>query len=47
MPASGAELFKKIKPAEIKQCPFTNLPEWSSLVNKSMASGTSKITDFA
>jgi DNA ligase D-like protein (predicted ligase) len=26
-PASRAELFKKIKPLEIKNCPFANLPE--------------------
>jgi bifunctional non-homologous end joining protein LigD len=26
-PASRAELFKKIKPLEIRECPFTNLPE--------------------
>jgi bifunctional non-homologous end joining protein LigD len=26
-PASRAELFKKIKPLQIKQCPFANLPE--------------------
>ena len=26
-PASRAELFKKIKPLEIKECPFANLPE--------------------
>src|SRR5450432_2079091 len=26
-PASRAELFKVIKPLEIKQCPFANLPE--------------------
>jgi DNA ligase D-like protein (predicted ligase) len=26
-PASRAELFKKIKTLEIKECPFTNLPE--------------------
>src|ERR1700678_4336487 len=26
-PASRAELFKKIKPLEIKECPFWNLPE--------------------
>ena len=26
-PASRAELFKKIKPIEIKECPFANLPE--------------------
>jgi ATP-dependent DNA ligase len=26
-PASRAELFKKLKPLEIKDCPFTNLPE--------------------
>ncbi len=26
-PASRVELFKKIKPLEIKQCPFANLPE--------------------
>jgi ATP-dependent DNA ligase len=26
-PASRAELFKKIKPLEIRQCPFANLPE--------------------
>src|SRR5437868_4830447 len=26
-PASRAELFKKIKPLEIVDCPFTNLPE--------------------
>jgi bifunctional non-homologous end joining protein LigD len=26
-PASRAELFKKIKPLEIKDCPFANLPE--------------------
>jgi ATP-dependent DNA ligase len=26
-PASRAELFRKIKPLEIKQCPFANLPE--------------------
>lgn len=26
-PASRAELFKKIKPLPIKQCPFANLPE--------------------
>lgn len=26
-PASRAELFKKVKPLEIKDCPFANLPE--------------------
>ena len=26
-PASRAELFKKFKPLEIKECPFANLPE--------------------
>jgi bifunctional non-homologous end joining protein LigD len=26
-PASRSELFKKIRPLEIKECPFTNLPE--------------------
>jgi DNA ligase D-like protein (predicted ligase) len=26
-PASRVELFKKLKPLEIKECPFTNLPE--------------------
>jgi bifunctional non-homologous end joining protein LigD len=26
-PASRAELFKKIKPLEVKGCPFANLPE--------------------
>jgi DNA ligase D-like protein (predicted ligase) len=26
-PATRAELFKKIKPLEIKECPFANLPE--------------------
>jgi bifunctional non-homologous end joining protein LigD len=26
-PASRAELFKKIKPLEIEECPFANLPE--------------------
>ena len=26
-PASRAELFKKIKPLEIRDCPFANLPE--------------------
>jgi DNA ligase D-like protein (predicted ligase) len=26
-PASRAELFKKLKPLEIKECPFDNLPE--------------------
>jgi ATP-dependent DNA ligase len=26
-PASRAELFKKIKPLQIKECPFANLPE--------------------
>lgn len=26
-PASRAELFKKIKPLEVQQCPFANLPE--------------------
>jgi ATP-dependent DNA ligase len=26
-PASRAELFKKIKPLEIGECPFANLPE--------------------
>ena len=26
-PASRAELFKKIKALEIKECPFANLPE--------------------
>ena len=26
-PASRAELFKKIKPLEIKECPFANLPK--------------------
>src|SRR4029077_15971719 len=26
-PAARAELFKKIKPLEIKECPFANLPE--------------------
>jgi ATP-dependent DNA ligase len=26
-PASRIELFKKIKPLEIKRCPFANLPE--------------------
>jgi bifunctional non-homologous end joining protein LigD len=26
-PASRAELYKKIKPLEIKECPFANLPE--------------------
>ena len=26
-PASRAELFKKLKPLEIKECPFANLPE--------------------
>jgi bifunctional non-homologous end joining protein LigD len=26
-PASRAELFKKIRPLEIKECPFANLPE--------------------
>jgi bifunctional non-homologous end joining protein LigD len=26
-PASRAELFKKIKPLEIAECPFANLPE--------------------
>jgi ATP-dependent DNA ligase len=25
--ASRAELFKKLKPLEIKECPFVNLPE--------------------
>jgi bifunctional non-homologous end joining protein LigD len=29
-PASRAELFKKIKPLEIKDCPFANLPEKKS-----------------
>jgi bifunctional non-homologous end joining protein LigD len=29
-PASRAELFKKIKPLEIKECPFANLPEKKS-----------------
>lgn len=26
-PASRVELFKKLKPLEIKECPFSNLPE--------------------
>ena len=26
-PASRAELFKKLKPLETKECPFANLPE--------------------
>jgi bifunctional non-homologous end joining protein LigD len=26
-PASRVELFKKIKPLEISECPFANLPE--------------------
>jgi len=26
-PASRAELFKKIKPLEVRECPFANLPE--------------------
>jgi len=26
-PASRGELFKKLKPLEIKECPFSNLPE--------------------
>jgi hypothetical protein len=26
-PASRAELFKKLKPLEIEECPFANLPE--------------------
>jgi ATP-dependent DNA ligase len=26
-PASRAEIFKKLKPLEIKECPFANLPE--------------------
>jgi ATP-dependent DNA ligase len=26
-PASRVELFKKLKPLEIKECPFTSLPE--------------------
>jgi len=26
-PASRTELFKKIKPLEVKECPFANLPE--------------------
>ena len=26
-PSSRAELFKKIKPLEIRECPFANLPE--------------------
>jgi hypothetical protein len=26
-PASRLELFRKIKPLEIEQCPFANLPE--------------------
>ena len=26
-PASRAELFKKLKPLEIEDCPFANLPE--------------------
>ena len=26
-PSSRSELFKKIKPLEIKECPFANLPE--------------------
>jgi bifunctional non-homologous end joining protein LigD len=26
-PASRAELFKKLKPLEIPECPFANLPE--------------------
>jgi bifunctional non-homologous end joining protein LigD len=29
-PASRAELFKKLKPLEIKECPFANLPEAKS-----------------
>jgi len=29
-PASRAELFKKLKPLEIKECPFANLPEKKS-----------------
>jgi bifunctional non-homologous end joining protein LigD len=29
-PSSRAELFKKIKPLEIKECPFANLPEKKS-----------------
>jgi hypothetical protein len=29
-PTSRAELFKKIKPLEIEQCPFANLPEQHS-----------------
>ncbi len=29
-PSSRAELFKKIKPLEIKDCPFANLPEQKS-----------------
>jgi ATP-dependent DNA ligase len=29
-PASRAELFKKLKPLEIEQCPFANLPEKKS-----------------
>jgi hypothetical protein len=27
MPASRAQLFKKLKPLEISECPFANLPE--------------------
>ena len=26
-PASRVELFKKLRPLEIKECPFVNLPE--------------------
>jgi bifunctional non-homologous end joining protein LigD len=26
-PSSRVELFKKLKPLEIKECPFSNLPE--------------------
>jgi ATP-dependent DNA ligase len=26
-PASRAELFKKLKPLEVEECPFANLPE--------------------
>jgi ATP-dependent DNA ligase len=38
-PASRAELFKKIKPLEIADCPFANLPEkkpgrWGVGLNK-------------
>jgi DNA ligase D-like protein (predicted ligase) len=29
-PASRSELFKKLKPLEIKECPFSNLPEAKS-----------------